>query len=81
MTPISFKGVTTVLGAPPDWNEAEHGTCVGLPIMQADGVCTSKWKLTLSERLTVLFNGAVFCHIVSGHTQPPVDLTVSSDKP
>lgn len=78
MTPTRFNGVDTVLGAPPDWNEADHGPCEGLPIMRRDGVCISRWSLTWKERFQVLFGKAVYCHVASGQTQPPVALILDS---
>ncbi len=76
MKPETFEGVDLVLGAPRNWDAAEHGPCDGLPVMRREGVCTSRWALTWRERFAVLFGRRVYAHVASGQTQPPISLTV-----
>jgi hypothetical protein len=76
MQATHFEGVDVVLGAPKDWDATKHGPCVGLPIMRRDGVCISRWVPTWRERLRILFGRAIYAHVASGMTQPPIALTV-----
>lgn len=76
MKATTFEGVDLVLGAPPNWNEAEHGPCSGLPVMRREGICISRWQPTLRERIALLFGRGVYVHVASGMTQPPISLTV-----
>jgi len=75
MTPIKFDGYQKVLGAPKDW-DATRGPCQGLPVVAHEGVVYSVWKLTLREKLSLLFNRKVRLAVVSGKSQPPVWLDV-----
>ena len=76
MKPKHFKNEDTVLGAPQDWNEAEHGQCEMLPIKHSNGVCISHWSLTWTERFKVLLGGSIIVNVASGRTQPPIMLEV-----
>lgn len=78
MTPTKFDGMDGVLGAPDGWDGDMHGPCAGLPVMRRDGICISRWRLTWRERLGILFGRAVYCHVASGETQPPVALNVET---
>jgi len=46
-----------------------------LPIWTDNEQCISCWKVSLRERLSVLFFGTVWVAVKSGHTQPPMALT------
>lgn len=76
MKATDFDGVNLVLGAPPGWDKEFYGPCDGLPVMRRDGICISRWTLTWRERLAILFGRAIFLHVASGATQPPVMLTI-----
>jgi len=76
MTPVKFDGYDVVLGAPPDWDEVQHGPCIGLPVMRGPETCTSVWKPTIAERLRILFGGNIQLTVAAGGTQPPVALGV-----
>lgn len=79
MTPIHFSGVTHVLGAPRDWNEAEHGPCAGLPTAFVDGQFMSCGRPTWRQRLALLFGRCITLFVIgSGH--PPVMLGVARVK-
>ena len=60
-----FHGGDLVLTAPPS-----------LPVQRRDGICTSCWRMSLRERLAVLFGSKIYIHVASGRTQPPISLTV-----
>lgn len=77
MTPITFPGVTSVLGAPPGWDEAKNGPCVDMPVMRRDGAFTSCWRLSFRERLALLFRPrAVIVLTMAAMRHPPVALEV-----
>ena len=80
MKPQIFPTAVIMLGAPPNWDSKKHGPCEGLPIQQKDGICTSGWKPTFWERIKILFGDLIFVHVASGHTQPPIALTVGLEK-
>lgn len=56
MQPIHFPGVTAIYKAPEDWNEAEHGPCVDLPVQRTDEFAISRWQPSFAE-LQILNNG------------------------
>lgn len=76
MKPIDFPGRETILGAPADWDEAQHGPCEGLPIIRQDGACVSLWEATPEERAAIAAGANIWLHVHSGRTQPPVGLAV-----
>lgn len=76
MKPIDFPGREAILGAPADWDEAQHGPCEGLPIIRQDGVCVSLWEATPEERDAIAAGANIWLHVHSGRTQPPVGLAV-----
>lgn len=76
MKPIHFEGQQAVLGAPSDWNAAEHGPCDGLPIVRVGELVVSYWKPTWRERMQIAFGGKVQMTVVGG--QPPIDLSVDT---
>ena len=69
MEPSAFPEATKVLKAPADMGEHE---CGSLPVWSDGHICTSLWKPSLQERLSILFFGNVWLSIFSGQTQPPV---------
>jgi len=76
MTPIRTVHTTRVLGAPAGWDADRSGPCAGLPVIDSDGLTFSYWRLTLRERLAVLFGTPVrLCVASDGH--PPVALDVT----
>lgn len=77
MRPVRFRGVTAVLGQPEDWDEAEYGKCVGLPVMNTLGCVVSCWKPTWKDLLTLLLGGGVYLWVV-GDSQPPAALSVQA---
>jgi len=42
-----------------------------LPAYYANGIITTRWKLSWKERLAVLFKGSIWLNVMSG-THPPV---------
>lgn len=76
MKPIEFKGQTVVLQKPQGMTDEE---CSPLGVLQLDNTCISCWKLSLRDRLKVLFTGVVWLGVLSGKTQPPVYVT--ADRP
>ena len=66
--PVEFRGSNFVWkGWPADEKREE---VLDLPAYRADHQTISCWRMTWRERLTVLFTGRVWLHVV-GH-QPPV---------
>jgi len=75
LQPVKFKGYAAILGAPLGWDEAQHGKCQGLPIGREDGRYFSFWRMTLRQRLFVLFGHGIWLWVHSA-AHPPVMLTV-----
>jgi hypothetical protein len=82
MRPARISGADPKpLGAPPDWNEAEHGHCGGLFIRRENlaGVhfMRSAWEVETGEAALMLA-GAPLNLGVQGHAHPVVQLGVGS---
>ena len=73
MKPISLPHTSRVLGAPPFWNEAVDGKCVGLPVSDGDGFIASYWRTSLREKLAILF-GRPIRVCIHGYTTYPLTL-------
>lgn len=75
LTPVDFKEANSYLNPP---KEADGCYNIEPLAVYTDGeVCVSRWRLTLRQRLKVLFTGHIWLEILSGHTQPPVALDCS----
>lgn len=72
MKPIDFKQSTKVLQRSSDMTDDE---CAALPVWSDGMQCVSCWKLSLSERISLVFGGKVWLGVASGSTQPPVFLS------
>ncbi len=77
MLPIKFKGFTTILNAPKNWDAEKNGECLGLPIARAHGFVVSCWKPTLIERIKLIFGKPITLY-VAGDNQQPVCLEVKT---
>ena len=67
MEPIDFKQSNMKLTAPgsiPD--------CGDLPVYTDGKQCISCWKLSIKERIKILFTGRVWLDVIGHRTQPPV---------
>ena len=73
MKPEAFKEANTVLLKPPDMSDDE---CRSLSTHVGDGQIISKWKLTLWERIKILFTGRLWLSVLAKETHPPVALSV-----
>ena len=73
MKPIDFKQSTKVLQRSSDMTDDE---CAALPVWSDGMQCVSCRKLSLSERISLVFGGKVWLGVASGSTQPPVFLSV-----
>lgn len=71
MKPIKFKEATTELKKPSNMTDEE---CAVLPIFRdlKNNTCISLWKLTIWERIKLLFHGRIWLGVMSGDSQPPV---------
>ena len=74
MTPQHFNGVNTIYKAPPDWNEAEHGPCVDLPVQRTADFAISRWQPSFEEVQRLANGGAVEIAIAGG--QPAIAVGV-----
>ncbi len=62
MKPVEFKEMTCVYAK----DQPEY---ISLPVHKSkDGTLTSCWKLTLYERLQILFTGRVWCSVLTFNT-------------
>ena len=73
MKPIDFKQSTKVLQR---LSEVTDDGCASLHVWSDGTQCVSCWKLSLSERISLVFGGKVWLGVASGSTQPPVFLSV-----
>lgn len=71
MKPIEFAESNQVL-LPPE----KVPNCESLPVWSDGHQCVSCWKLSLRDRLIALIFGKVWIAVLSGHTQPPIALSV-----
>jgi hypothetical protein len=74
MKPIPFAQSNKTLGPPPGMTNEE---CGSLPIYNDGVYCVSCWQMSWRERLSALFFGKVWLHVMGGHTQPPVAIDVT----
>jgi hypothetical protein len=74
MQPIKTDATNKILGAPPEWNVARHGPCIGLPVVETeDPYFFSYWRASWRERWAILFGRPVRLCVV-GSVHPPVSL-------
>ncbi len=76
MVPVKFDGMNKTLTAPVNWDELTNGKCSPLHIQASDGQCMSCWRLSIMESIRLLLRRKIYLTVVSGHTQPPVKLSV-----
>ncbi len=76
MDPINFVGVNRVLNAPAELTVEE---CGSLPVYSDGKVCVSCWELSDHEVETLIKTRRVYVLIMSGHTQPPMIVSVHKD--
>ena len=77
MKPIKFKEMTTELNKPDSMTQRQ---CESLPVLQYNNnTCISCWKLSIWDKIKVIFTGKIWLGVHSGKTQPPVYIVV--DKP
>ena len=72
MTPIGFDEANKNLIPPAGTPEGEMGD---LPVWTDGRECVSLWRPSLRERISILLFGRVWLRVLSGETQPPVDIT------
>jgi hypothetical protein len=79
MKPVNFQYANTVLQPAENMVYSENVAGISPLYIYTDGEqCVSYWKLTIKERLQVLFHGHIWCSVLSGYTQPPI--TLDADK-
>ena len=71
MVSTDFEESTKELQKPKSMTDEECGI---LPVWSDNRECISKWKMDWKERLHCLFRGYVWVRVLSGHTQPPIDV-------
>jgi len=81
MIPKHIRNATRVLGKPTDWDDAENGPCVGLPILDYEEPSTGvKYMISLwepsPEELKAIIAGAPIKLWVCGVAHPVVALGV-----
>lgn len=74
MTPMRFPESNRTLTKPEDMTDED---CAPMEAWTDRVVCVSCWKMTWGERVKAMFFGRVWCYVHSGHTQPPISLTVA----
>ena len=75
---VPFEGQTSVLGAPPDWDERKNGPCDGLPVKwEAGEGFVSTWEFT-PEEIAALYSGGKLRLRVYSSSHPPVALWVEA---
>jgi hypothetical protein len=74
MKPCHKPHTTRVLMAPSAWDGDRHGTCVGLPVSDSEGVMYSYWQPTWRQRLQILVGRPVrLCVVGSQHPAVALD--------
>jgi hypothetical protein len=53
MKPIKNSLTTTILSAPANYDEDQHGPCESLAVQQEGGVSISYWKPNMKERFHI----------------------------
>jgi hypothetical protein len=71
MEPVKFTEANKNLLKPSEMTDEE---CASLWVFSDGQQCVSRWRLTLRDRLRVLWYGHVWLSVHSGFTQPPVRL-------
>lgn len=74
MTPAKFHESNRVLRAP----KGMEKECGDLYVFSDGQVCISQWQPTEEEKAAIAAGAGVWLTVVSGHTQPPVGLSVVS---
>ena len=74
MKPIKFKQQNITYTAPAEMTDEE---CGALPACRHENGIISCWKMTLRERLKILFTGLLWFDVV-GVSQPPIWLGVDT---
>jgi len=75
MKPVEFEEANGVLHKPESMTDEE---CLSLPVFRDGRYCISLWELSEEEKAELLKTGKVWLWVLSGETQPPVLLSVSS---
>jgi hypothetical protein len=73
---VPFEGQTAVLGAPPNWDQAKHGPCDGLPVKIENGSFVSTWEFTAGEIAKLYNGGKIKLKVYSNDGHPPVAIWV-----
>lgn len=76
MKPTLFPQANKVLTPPDQKYSANVSGVSALPIWSDGEQCVSCWELSLWDRLRVLIFGRIWASVLSGHTQPPIALSV-----
>jgi hypothetical protein len=75
MKPVSFKYQNNLV-VPSGKQYPDYVTKVSSVPVYTDGVqCVTRWKLSILERIQVLFFGHLWLSLLSGETQPPACIT------
>lgn len=76
MDAIYFKNANKNLGKPKNMTDKQ---CKSLWVYSDGRECISCWKLSIIDRIKILFHGKMWLFVLSGNTQPPVSLMVDKD--
>lgn len=74
MKPIKFKEQNIIYTKPESMTDEE---CGSLPTYQGDGKIISCWKMSIKERIKVLFSGVIWFGVLT-QRQPPIWLDVDT---
>ena len=77
LRPVSFPGADVIMKPPTNWDAESYGDCQELPVMRRDGVSISCWQAGWLDRLSFLWCGRIYLHVVGG--QPPVMLVIGEN--
>lgn len=73
---VDFPQSNKDLAPPSDLPEGVE--CGTLPVFTDGEECISVWELEGDDLIKVLESGRVFVRVLSGKTQPPIELAVES---
>jgi hypothetical protein len=73
MKPARFKQMNAIYSKPDSMTDQE---CESLPAWRDDRFCVSKWKMSLWEKIKLLFGASLWVYIWQPNGPPPIGFQV-----
>lgn len=78
MTPEKIENANLQLGAPKNWDDAQHGECGALFVLDDGASFWSAWRPSEEELVAMAKGAPVFLRLY-GRSHPPVSVMVGLD--